>query len=182
MACAGLMVDHNAPMVKTAPHAQAAHPGDSAGGMAASSRVWPVLAAGLLWLAAAFSAGYWVLQAWGRTPVVSVAAAPLDTGAPDTAQVARALGAASAAPLEGQEAPAFASRYILLGVIAGRARQGAALIAVDDQPPKPYRVGATVEGGLVLQSVGKNTARLGPSSSGPATVELAVPAQGDQPS
>jgi general secretion pathway protein C len=169
-------------MVKTAPHPQTVHTGDSAGGMAASSRVWPVLAAGLLWLAAALSAGYWVLQAWGRTPVVPVAAAPLDTGALDTAQVARALGAASAAPSEGLVESAANSRYTLLGVIAGSARHGAALIAVDDQPPRPYRVGATVEGGLVLQSVGKNTVRLGPSSSGPATVELAVPLLADQPS
>jgi general secretion pathway protein C len=169
-------------MVKLAPTSQPAYPAEGAGGLSPSSRWSPVLAAGLLWLAAGLVAGYWVLQALGRTAVVPVAAEPQPSQAPDAALVARALGATSAAPATAQTPPAASSRYALLGVIAGASSQGAALIAVDDQPPRPYRVGATVEGGLVLQSVGKNTARLGPSSSGPATVELTVPALIDQPS
>jgi general secretion pathway protein C len=163
-------------MVKRAPNAQAAYPREEAGGLATSSRWWPVLAAALLWLAVGLAAGYWVLQALGRTPAVPVAAEPLPAQAPDAVLVARALGAATAAPVPGEARPVTSSRYALQGVIAGSARQGAALIAVDDQPARPYRVGATVEGGLVLQSVGKGTAKLGPNTSGPATVELKVPA------
>jgi general secretion pathway protein C len=44
-------------------------------------------------------------------------------------------------------------RYTLLGVVADRQQQGAALIAIDGEPPRPYAVGAQLEGGLVLQSV-----------------------------
>jgi len=163
-------------MFKTASLPPATHPGDS--GSATSSRWWPVLAAGLFWLVAGLSAGYWVLQAWGRTPVVPVAGAPLLGSEPDTALVARALGVQGPVAVTSEATAAPASRYSLLGVVAsaGSSRQGAALIAVDDQPARPYRVGATLEGGLVLQSVGRTTVRLGPSLSGPGTVELAVPA------
>jgi general secretion pathway protein C len=164
-------------MVQTVPLAQTAYPGDSAGGMSSSvaSRWWPVLAAAVLWLAVGLSAGYWVLLAWGRTPMVPVAASPADAGALDTALVARALGAAAATPADEAAPSAAASRYALLGVIAGRSSRGAALISVDEQPARPYPVGATVPGGLVLQSVGRGIARLGPSPSGPATVELKLP-------
>lgn len=161
-------------MVKKAFPGQTAYPGEGAGGLSATSRWWPVLAAGVLWLAAGVSAGYWILLAWGRTPVVPVTAAPADTGAPDTALVARALGSEAAAPVADTASSAAASRYSLLGVVAGSS-QGAALISVDEQPAKPYRLGAAVEGGLLLQSVGKGSARLGPTLGGPATVELTVP-------
>jgi general secretion pathway protein C len=163
-------------MFTTASLTPAAHPGDN--GSASSSRWWPVLAAGLFWLVAGLSAGYWVLQAWGRTPVVPVAGAALLGSEPQTALVARALGVQGPGVATPEALSAPVSRYSLLGVVAGAgtSRQGAALIAVDDQPARPYRVGATLEGGLVLQSVGRASVRLGPSVSGPATLELAVPA------
>jgi general secretion pathway protein C len=171
-------------MFKTASLTPPAHPGDS--GSALFSRWWPVLAAALFWLGVGLSAGYWVLQAWGRTPVVPVAGAPLLGSEPDSALVARALGVQGPVSVVSEAAAAPASRYSLLGVVASgdSSRQGAALIAVDDQPARPYRVGAVLEGGLVLQSVGRATARLGPSVSGPATVELALPAlpSANQPS
>ncbi len=66
--------------------------------------------------------------------------------APDAQALARLLGAGPVAPAA---APAAASRFALEGVLAGTASgHGAALIAVDGKPPKPYRVGAEVEPGL----------------------------------
>jgi general secretion pathway protein C len=57
--------------------------------------------------------------------------------------------AAPAAPV-----PALASRFQLLGVAAGeRSGGGAAVISVDGKPARSYRVGSTLEEGLVLQSV-----------------------------
>lgn len=138
--------------------------------------MWPALAAGVLWLAAGLSAGYWALLAWGRSPVTPVAAVAMAPVGSDAAAVARALGAA--APVAAAEAPApvaAAARYRLLGVVDQAGRSGAALIAIDGQPPRPYTVGAALEGGLVLQSVDRLGAKLGASSAGPATVELSLP-------
>ena len=134
------------------------------------------LTAGVLWLAAGLSAGYWALLAWGRSPVTPVAAVAMAPVGSDAAAVARALGAA--APVAAAEAPApvaAAARYRLLGVVDQAGRNGAALIAIDGQPPRPYTVGTVLEGGLVLQSVGRLGAQLGASSAGPATVELSLP-------
>ena len=68
-----------------------------------------------------------------------------------------------------------ASRYRLVGVVASGPDRGAALIAVDGQPPKPYRVGAVLEGGLVLRSLAARQARLEPESGTGAAVELTLP-------
>ena len=147
-----------------------AQPSLSAPGLA------PALAAGLLWLAAGLSAGYWALLAWGRSPVTPVAAVAMAPVVSDAAAVSRALGAA--APVAAAEAlapVAAAARYRLLGVVDQAGRNGAALIAIDGQPPRPYTVDAVLEGGLVLQSVGRLGAQLGASSSGPTTLELNLP-------
>jgi general secretion pathway protein C len=153
---------------------------DAGHGPASASTAWrhaPAVAAGVLWLAAGFSAGYWVLLAMGRTPVTAVPAAPLALPVADTALVARALGfSPSAQPAQADQASEpVASRFVLLGVAAVGRSGGAALIGLDGQPPRPYRVGAVLDGGLVLQSVSRTSARLGPALQGPATVELALP-------
>ena len=136
----------------------------------------PALAAGLLWLAAGLSAGYWALLAWGRGPVTPVPAASSPPVGSDADAVARALGAApEGGAAQAPVAAAPSSRYRLLGVVDQPGRAGAALIAVGDQPPRPYAVGAALDGGLVLQSVDRRGARLGPQVGGPATVALQLP-------
>jgi general secretion pathway protein C len=62
----------------------------------------------------------------------------------------------------------------MLGVVADQHSAGAALIAVDGKPAKPYRVGDVVEDGLVLQSVKGRNAALGPVS-GAAVLTLELP-------
>ena len=52
---------------------------------------------------------------------------------------------------------------------------GAALIAVDGKPPRHYRVGADIEPGLALQSLGRREARLGASVDGATTLALELP-------
>lgn len=134
----------------------------------------PALAAGLFWLAAGLSAGYWVLQAWGRSPATPVAALAVSPPQTDVAAVARALGAAPQVQALAAPVP-LASRFRLLGVVSRPGQRGAALIAIDGQPPKPYTVGAALEGGLVLQSVEPRSVKLGPEKTGPASVELTLP-------
>ena len=87
-------------------------------------------------------------------------------------QLPRALGLVSTESVS----TADASRLSLLGVIAGPNGQGSALIALDGQPPKPFRVGQAVSDGLVLQSLGPRRALLGSTVSGPASRELQLPA------
>ncbi|MDO9438361.1 type II secretion system protein N [Hydrogenophaga sp.] len=137
----------------------------------------PTVAAGVLWLAAGLSAGYWLLLVWGQSPVTAVSGvAPLQVTA-EAAAVARTLGALPTTAVAAT-APAAPPRYNLLGVVAVGALDGAALIAVDGQPAQPYRVGAPLNGGLVLQAVTRRTVRLGPSLGAPTTVELTLPEEG----
>ncbi|HQQ71886.1 MAG TPA: type II secretion system protein N, partial [Alicycliphilus sp.] len=121
------------------------------------------------------SAVYWGLKlsapAAGSAPVAAVPEQLL----PDAPALARLLGAQA---VSAAAAPAAASRFVLLGVLAGtQSGDGAALIAVDGKPPKHYRVGAAIEPGLVLQSLGRREARLGASIDGATTLALELPRQ-----
>jgi general secretion pathway protein C len=75
--------------------------------------------------------------------------------------------------------PVASSRFKLIGVVAPRAEraaaEGLALIAIDGKPPKAYRVGAAVDGELVLQRVHARGADLGARDATVASVALDVP-------
>ncbi|RYX94351.1 MAG: general secretion pathway protein C [Comamonadaceae bacterium] len=127
-----------------------------------------------VWVFAALSVAFWAFRLTNPAPgkvaaaVMAAAATPPDTGA-----LMRALGAT--APTVAPQVAA-ASRYALIGVIADRSRYGAALIAVQGQPARPYRVGSQVDEGLVLQSVDRRSAALGNAVGAPASVLLEMPA------
>ena len=94
---------------------------------------------------------YWGLQL--ATPLAQPAtASPAAYGlAHDaTASVARALGYTASTP---SQTSMTGSQFKLLGVISTASGQGSALIAADGQAPKAYRVGQTVQEGLVLSSL-----------------------------
>ena len=141
---------------------------------------WPAPTATLiLWALAAGSIVFWGLRlaAPAQSPVppaVSSGAANWNTG-----DVARALGAVSAP--EAGPAPAAATRYNVLGVVADGAQRGAALISIDGAAPRPYRVGQTVGDGYVLQSVDGREARLGADVGGTTTMTLQVPREAAPP-
>ena len=136
---------------------------------------------------AAASVVAWALKVQGLQSTVSVvpvgvAAAPQA----EPAMVARALGALSKPAADGADAEApvlESSRFVLVGVVASGAR-GAALIAVDGKPAKPYSVGSTVGDTFVLQSVQAHQAVLGKGAAGSASaqgqVTLAMPLIGDK--
>ena len=128
----------------------------------------------VLWLVAGLAAGYWGLQLLGRSPEVPVPPPATAPAAPDGAAVARALGSRPP-PGVAATAPPPATRYRLIGLAVRPGQGGAALIAIDDQPPRPVRVGDALEAGLVLQSVNGREARLGPQRTGPSTVRLTLP-------
>jgi general secretion pathway protein C len=130
----------------------------------------------VLWLMAAGSCVYWGLRIAPRQTPVPVAAAPRPPFAADPALVARLLGASPvAAATPAQPEVNLASRFNLTGVVASRSNRGAALIAVDGKPPRPFRVGAQIDEGLVLQSVEGRRAVLAAAASGPAVLTLELP-------
>ena len=124
----------------------------------------------VLWAVVAFSATSWVLRGSGNDMASSLSTPEEErTLEADATATARSLGLVAAGPVA---APALASRFQLVGVIAGGPTQGAALIAVDGKPAKPFRVGAPVAEGLVLQSVQGRRVALGPGGDAAATLTL----------
>lgn len=142
-----------------------------------TDRSWGVRLATLaLWALAGASVVYWGLRLSAPAaglPVLAVAGA---RPAPDAQALARLLGAVAAPAAAMAPVAGAASRFALIGVLAGRTSGGgAALIAVDGQPAKPYRVGAEVDAGLVLQALGPRQAHLGAALDGPAALTLDMP-------
>lgn len=130
---------------------------------------------------AALSASYWGLKSLQPHSVASAAATPATMAALGPQAVARVLGGGSSAATAGQNAGSPATGrtpYVLVGVLAEGAKSGAALIAVDGKPAKPYPVGAVVDGQLVLQSVAARRATLALGLDGPAQITLELPALG----
>lgn len=132
-----------------------------------------------LWAAAAASVVFWGLRLSAPSGGAPAAAVQPPAVAPDPQALARALGvlpAAKGAAPAAAPAPSLASRFALVGVLSGRqSGGGAALIAVDGQPAKPFRVGAAVTEGLVVQALGPRQAQLGQGMDGPAVFTLDMP-------
>ena len=129
---------------------------------------------------AAASVAYWGLRAWETRPasVVRTAADVPAASPPGPQAVARALGGglALSPPVAGPQAAPVASRYALVGVLAGTSRKGAALISVDGQEAKPVRVGAPVDANMVLVSVSRRGAVLSTGTDATAKLTLDLPA------
>ena len=87
---------------------------------------------------------------------------------------AERLGAVSSAAVVAT--PDAGSRFALSGVVALHSGQGAALIAVDGQAPKAFKVGQVVADGWVLQSLEPRQARLGAARDSHARITLDMPA------
>jgi general secretion pathway protein C len=139
------------------------------------------LLAFVIWAAVAASAVFWLLRLWSSSPTAPAHTVAVATNTPARGDLTRVFGAppvaaSPTAPLPSE--PALASRFKLLGVAApkvGGDEVGLALIAVDGKPPRGFKVGAVIDGNLVLQSVHPRGASLGPSGAGPA-VSLELPA------
>lgn len=131
---------------------------------------WALVAASLL---------YWGLRLFAPATPVPPHTTVASAGAGPRGDLTRLFGM-DAAPVtqapEEEPPPPEASRFQLVGVVAprgGSVTQGVALISVDGQAPKAYRVGATVDGDTVLQSVRQREATLGPRGQrGQMTLEI----------
>ena len=123
---------------------------------------------------AAGSGAFWALKFSGvanTKPSVSV-----DVQQPivaDAVAVARSLGGVDPAAATSTSSALSSSRFVLAGVLANPQRIGAALIAVDGKPAKPFMVGANVGSDWVLRSVQPRRAVL---SAGATDMVLDLPA------
>ncbi len=135
----------------------------------------------VVWALVAAAALYWGVKLFARplaVPPHAVVAAPR---AAPVGDLSRLLGAGPVPEAPVAEAPPppppEASRFQLIGVVAARrapTSQGVALIAVDGKSARAFRVGALVDGDLVLQSVQSRGAVIG-QRGGVSRVTLELP-------
>jgi general secretion pathway protein C len=128
----------------------------------------------VVWACVAASAAFWALKLTDRKP------APIDSPVNSSrvsdpairSELARLLGGAALPANTVAQAPAMNSRFHLAAVIASPGVRGAgvAVIAVDGKKARAFRVGAPIDGSLVLQSVGFRSASIGPAQGPPAVV------------
>jgi general secretion pathway protein C len=143
--------------------------------MAASTSQRLVLYATTLcvWLIVAATATYWILQINAQqVPAPLPVAATFKLQAVDTSSVAKVLGAL--APQAETVVPA-SSRFALKGVISGALGKEAALIAIDNKPAITFKVGSSVEEGLILQSASARKVILSATRDGSAVMTLEMP-------
>ena len=144
----------------------------------------PVVTLGV-WLVLGWSGSAWVLRALqapsaapASGPSPSSAGSPMGAASGAAAvgpEAARLLGAPASSAAEVVASPTLVSRLKLVGVASAGAQRGAALIGIDGQTPKPYRIGQEVVDGLVLLSVDRLAARLGAQVGGPSALQLDMP-------
>jgi general secretion pathway protein C len=137
------------------------------------------LVAFLVWGLVAASAVFWLLRLVARSPSAPAHTLAVASSTVPRGDLARVLGAPPVVKSDKVVpiSPALASRFKLLGVAAPREhgdREGLALIAVDGKPARGYRVGAPVDGEIVLLSVHPRGAALGERGATPQ-VQLELP-------
>lgn len=132
------------------------------------------LSAFVIWAAVALSAVFWALRMGAGSPVAPAHTVPVDTLVVPHVDLTRLFGAESAPAT--QAAPELSSRFHLLGVVAPRGPHApaVALVSIDGKMPRAFRVGATIDNDLVLQTVQPRGVDIGPAGQ-PAQVHLELP-------
>lgn len=128
----------------------------------------------LLWAIAIASTVYWGLRVTAQRSTLALPITPSQSTGESPLQqiaIARLLGAPEA--VSDMPAQARASRFTLAGVVSEGAN-GAALLAIDGKPAKPYRVGSHIDDATLLQSVGPRFAILSASLNGPVLQRLEI--------
>ncbi len=132
----------------------------------------------LIWALVAATAVAWLLRLSVSPQAVPATAVSVDNAGSFRKDWTRLFGAPApeAAKVEAAISP-LASRLKLIGLVAPRVQAGStnglALISVDGKPARAYRVGASVDGDLVVQSVHARAVDVGPRGAASAvTLEL----------
>ncbi len=135
----------------------------------------------VIWSLVAATAVFWLLRLTASSPRAPAYAVAVGKSTVVRGDLARLFGAPPVLAAAAESAPAAPSRFKLVGVMAPRSKEeqsipgsGLALIAIDGKAPKPFTVGAALDGGLVVQSVGLRTASIGPAQ-GDSSMLLELP-------
>jgi general secretion pathway protein C len=147
--------------------------------------MWALVAAGLV---------FWGYRLWANPTPIPANAQTVGEGLGMRGDLTRLLGAAAVVEKVERPVAVESTRFRLFGVLAPRPASGSArpstggvaLIAVDGKPARAYAVGARLDGDLVLQSIARRSASIGPAQ-GAATIVLELqpppePATGTLPS
>lgn len=129
-----------------------------------------------VWALVTACAALWGFKIFAATrPVPPTATTPVAAVVAEGPMV-RLFGAVEEAKADDTTPPPESDRFQLVGVIAprGGAGNGFALVSVDNQPAKAWKIGATLEGNTTLLAVAKRSAEFGPSG-GPAAFTLELP-------
>lgn len=127
-------------------------------------------AAFVIWAAVAGSVAFWSMRLLAKPSAVPAHATLVATSKAFKGDLSRIFGvdAPASSPLASPGIAAAVpteARFQLVGVVAPRSsranREGLALIALDGKPAKAFRVGAAVDGDMVLQAVHTRGASLG---------------------
>jgi general secretion pathway protein C len=134
------------------------------------------LSAFFVWALLAACAVFWGLRIGGSSPVAPAHTVPVGEAALPRVELSRLFGAEPVAKASEVPEAAASSRFHLIGVVANKVEggPGIALIAIDDKPARPFRLGAEIDGDLVLQAVEARGVSIGPRG-GAATVRLDLP-------
>ncbi|HMC17231.1 MAG TPA: hypothetical protein VKI18_16470 [Albitalea sp.] len=137
------------------------------------------LSAFVIWALVAASVVFWGLRLAARSPEAPGYTVAVGDAASVGGDLTRLFGTAPAAAVTAAPTPEMASRFRLTGVMAPKrpGTEGVALIAIDGKLPRAFRVGAPIDGDLVLQAVSLRTAAIGPSQGKPAVVLELPPLQ-----
>jgi len=132
---------------------------------------WPQLSSFVVWALVAASACFWFLRWTDPLSNPNPVAQAEPEAAVDRAATAQWLGAGTGV----KTTSPLAGRFKVMGVVADRQGVGAALIGMDGKSARPYRVGAEVEPGLLVQKLLPRSVQLGASLTGPSLLELELP-------
>jgi general secretion pathway protein C len=130
----------------------------------------------LVWAAVGLCAAYWAFKFVTTKPVEATAAIAAPAVVVDSKAVAKLLGATDNIALQAINTPAKV-KLSLFGLATTPTGHGIALIATEDKPAKPYRVGAKVTDDLVLKSISKVDATLAASTTAPDSQKLELPSR-----
>jgi general secretion pathway protein C len=129
-----------------------------------------------IWALVAASTAFWGVKIFAATrPVPAGAQAPPAVAA--NGPMERLFGAVAVQTAAAPAAHPESERFQLVGVIAppgGVAQGGFAIITLDGQPARTWRVGAVVDGNTSLLAVSKRGAEFGPQG-GPTAFTLQLP-------
>lgn len=136
------------------------------------------LSAFVIWVLVAAGAVFWGYRLGAKPLAAPPNVQTIGDNGPARGDLTRLLGAVAVPAVAAAAPVAESSRFRLLGVLAPAppsdpakmSATGVALIAVDGKPARAYAVGARLDAELVLLSVARRSASIGPAGGAPSLV------------